>query len=178
MLQGAKVKLPRKTREGKVLGRVTNITRKDNSNNKDSGEQNTAARERGAFGEGLVLRAADGAESCGFRALLSTEEGGEEGALGAAAPFAGQVHKKKPCVVRCSTIHASQFSCMVSTSSGCTFCGTTTQQYGRADTSVALARCPCFPLGIIGPSRDAAPTHCCYRRLMWVRCRCAALCVS
>lgn len=43
----------------------------------------------GDGGDGLVLRAADAAESHGFRALFSTEE---DGALGAAAPFAGQVH--------------------------------------------------------------------------------------
>lgn len=77
--QGAKVKLPlQRGREGKILGRVRRAGDSDDSN-----------QEEGDAGdEGLVVRAADVAESAGFRALFSAEE---DGALSAAAPFAGQV---------------------------------------------------------------------------------------
>lgn len=78
-MQGAKVKLPvRKGREGKVLGRAIKEGDSDGSD-QDEGDEGE---------EGLVLRAADVAESTGFRALFSAEE---VGALSAAAPFAGQV---------------------------------------------------------------------------------------
>lgn len=77
--QGAKVKLPvRKGREGKVLGRVSKAGDSDDSDEEEADEDD----------EGLVVRAADVAESAGFRALLTAEE---EGVLSAAAPFAGQV---------------------------------------------------------------------------------------
>lgn len=87
-IQGVKVKLPvRKGREGKVLGRVTKADDKDT-------DTDNSDHERGdGEGGGLVLKAADPAESHGFRALFSTEE---DGALGAAPPFAGQV-----CVLHC-----------------------------------------------------------------------------
>eukprot|EP00752_Nemacystus_decipiens_P011906 g10557.t1 len=79
-LEGAKVKLPaRKGREGKVLGRVSK-----------AGDSDDSDREEGhGRDEGLVVRAADAAESAGFRALFSAEE---EGPLTAAGPFAGQLN--------------------------------------------------------------------------------------
>eukprot|EP00903_Cladosiphon_okamuranus_P014005 g13024.t1 len=81
-LEGAKVKLPvRKVREGKVLGRVTKAGDSDGSDQK-SGEEEEEE-------EDLVVRAADVAESAGFRALFSTEE---DGPLSAAGPFAGQLN--------------------------------------------------------------------------------------
>lgn len=65
------MKLPvRKGREGKVLSSIK------------------AGDSGGSSQDSLVVRAADVAESAGFRALFSAEE---DGALGAAAPFAGQV---------------------------------------------------------------------------------------
>lgn len=77
--QGAKVKLPvRKGREGKVLGRVTKAGDSDDSEQEEGDEGD----------ENLVVKAADVAESAGFRALLSAKE---DGAMSAAAPFAGQV---------------------------------------------------------------------------------------
>ncbi|CAN0019239.1 unnamed protein product [Pylaiella littoralis] len=84
-LEGVKVKLPaRKGREGKVLGRVTKADDTDSDTDSSSDRDGRNKEE-----DGLVLRAADVAESHGFRALFSTEE---EGALGAAPPFAGQVN--------------------------------------------------------------------------------------
>lgn len=78
-MQGAKVKLPvRKGREGKVLGRATKAS--------DSGDSDQDEGDEGD--ESLVVRAADVAESAGFRALFTAKE---DGALSAAAPFAGQV---------------------------------------------------------------------------------------
>lgn len=78
-MQGAKVKLPvRKGREGKVLGRATKAGDSDDSDQEGGGEGE----------EDLVVRAADVAESAGFRALFSADE---EGLLSAAGPFAGQV---------------------------------------------------------------------------------------
>jgi len=80
--QGSKVKLPlaRKGREGKVLGKAARQGHDDAGSDEEGG---------GEGGDDLVLRAADAAESHGFRALFSVEE---DGRLGAAAPFAGQVH--------------------------------------------------------------------------------------
>lgn len=88
--QGTKVKLPlplltvsRKGREGKVLGRARTARQRRDDVGSD--------KEKAGGGEGgdvLVLRAADAAESHGFRALFSAEE---DGKLGAGAPFTGQV---------------------------------------------------------------------------------------
>ncbi|CAM9666675.1 unnamed protein product, partial [Sphacelaria rigidula] len=77
-LQGARIKLPRKTTEGKVLGRLSS----EESNPSEGGTDQVSTGS-------LVFTCADGAESSSFRALLS---GGEEGSLAVAGPFAGQVN--------------------------------------------------------------------------------------
>ncbi|CAM9314817.1 unnamed protein product, partial [Hapterophycus canaliculatus] len=88
--QGAKIKLPRKGRggkTGKVLGSVTSRIDGDSGHGGDQ-DQDQGGVFRG-LGEGLVLRAADAAESHGYRALFSADE---DGALSAADPFAGQIN--------------------------------------------------------------------------------------
>lgn len=76
-VQGIVVKLPlRKGREGKVLGRVKPAAHGGHEREED----------------GLILRAADSAESCGFRALFTTDD---EAVLASAAPFAGQVREQQ-----------------------------------------------------------------------------------
>ncbi|CAM9215862.1 unnamed protein product [Ectocarpus fasciculatus] len=79
-LEGVKVKLPRKGREGKVLGRANK-----RNDSEDSGEEEDGSRDD----EDLALRAGDVAETHGFRALFSAKE---DGALAAAPPFVGQVN--------------------------------------------------------------------------------------
>ena len=75
-----RIKLPSPKRgEGKVLGRHDVTTEGE-----DDGEDHTSSPRR----ENIILRAADAAESSGFRALLS---GGEDIPLAVAPPFAGQV---------------------------------------------------------------------------------------
>lgn len=98
--QGAQVKLPRKCREGKVLGRAAGRKGGDTSDDDDQ-------ERSGVFGEGLVLRAADAAESHGFRALFSAEEDGE---LSAAGPFAGQVQYEAMAILDYSRISCAAVS--------------------------------------------------------------------
>ena len=75
-----RIKLPSPKRgEGKVLGRHDVTTEGE-----DDGEDHTSSPRR----ENIILRAADAAESTGFRALLS---GGEDTPLAVAPPFVGQV---------------------------------------------------------------------------------------
>ncbi|CAN0295814.1 unnamed protein product, partial [Ectocarpus sp. 4 AP-2014] len=79
--QGVKVKLPRKGREGKVLGRANKRNDiEDRHSDEEDGDRD---------GEDLALRAGDVAETHGFRALFSSQE---DGALAAAPPFFGQVN--------------------------------------------------------------------------------------
>lgn len=81
------MKLPlRKGREGKVLGRI------------DAGDEGDDVDQGEGKGDGLVFRAANAAESHGFRALFSAED---DEALAAAAPFAGQVIINTSSVLLC-----------------------------------------------------------------------------
>ncbi|CAN0431146.1 unnamed protein product [Ectocarpus sp. 12 AP-2014] len=80
-LEGVKVKLPRKGREGKVLGRAN---KRNDSEDRDSDEE-----DGNRDCEDLALRAGDVAETHGFRALFSAQE---DGALAAAPPFVGQLN--------------------------------------------------------------------------------------
>lgn len=77
------------------MGRATSRKDGDSSNGDGDGQER-----RRVLDQGLVFRAADSAESHGFRALFSTEE---DGALGAAAPFAGQVLGRSDMITRTST---------------------------------------------------------------------------